>query len=92
MYKDSSPDAEGTIRGILREPEKYRLDVVTAIYQALVDSHTGDGTLDFQTGNARLGDRRQPDGVKVTLRIAGGQQLISECNVFDANLDTRKTV
>ena len=98
MYKDSikegasSPDAEGTIRGILREPEKYRLDVVTAIYQALVDSHTGDGTLDSQTGNARLGDRRQADGVKVTLRIAGGQQLVSECNVFDANLDTRKTV
>jgi hypothetical protein len=46
MYRDSvkegaaSPDAEGTIRAVLRDPEKYRLEVVTAIYQALVDSQT----------------------------------------------------
>ena len=98
MYRDSikegasSPGAEGTIRAVLKDPEKYWLEVVTAVYQALVDSQTGDGTLDHQTGNTRFGDRRQPGDVKVTMRISAGQQLISECHVYDASLDTREAV
>jgi hypothetical protein len=94
MYRDSvkedaaSPDAEGTIRAVLRDPEKYRLEVVTAIYQALVDSQTGDGTLGT-TGRHAGG---QPGDIKVTMQISGGQQLISECHVYDASLDTKEAV
>jgi hypothetical protein len=73
---------------VLKDPEKYWLEVVTAVYQALVDSQTGDGTLD--TAGRREG--RQPGDVKVTMRISGGQQLISECHVYDASLDTREAV
>ena len=94
MYRDSvkedaaSPDAEGTIRAVLRDPEKYRLEVVTAIYQALVNSQTGDGTLGT-TGRHAGG---QPGDIKVTMQISGGQQLISECHVYDDSLDTKEAV
>jgi hypothetical protein len=47
MYKDSikegasSPDAEGAIRGILREPERYRLDVDGNVPSASGLTHRG---------------------------------------------------